>query len=61
MRKNASCTVKASQRMGVRESVARFQKILEELEKSGTITRSVATMPQRMKDVIAAKGGPTKW
>ena len=42
-------------------AVARFKSTLEDVASTGFITKTVATMPARMKDVIDAKGGPTRW
>ena len=41
--------------------VARAARVCEEMSKDGTVARTIATMPQRCEDIIAKKGGATKW
>ena len=45
----------------VKETKARFRKILDECEKSGEIKRAIKSMPNRLKCLIKAKGGPIKY
>ena len=45
----------------VKETKARFRKILDECEKSGEIKRAIKSMPNRLKLLIKAKGGPIKY
>ena len=45
----------------VKEHEARFEKVMKEIAEDGTLKKTMKTMPQRCKDIIAAEGGPTKW
>ena len=39
----------------------RFRGALEELAQEGFLESLARSMPRRCRDVIAKKGGPTKW
>ena len=38
-----------------------FAKTFQDLAHEGILSKCIRSMPQRLKDVVAARGGPTKW
>lgn len=45
----------------VDEWFERFKTIFMNLGKDGTVSDVTKSMPQRMKDIISAEGGATRW
>ena len=38
-----------------------FAETFQDLAHEGILSKCIRSMPQRLKDVVAARGGPTKW
>ena len=45
----------------VDESCKRFKEEFQRLADTGVLANTVASMPRRMRDILDADGGPTKW